>query len=192
MTSKKRLTPEDWLAAGFRQLATHGPGQLKAEVLARVLKTTKGSFYWHFADIGAYKDALLALWQEKVATDIIAEVMKEPTSKGRLAVICKEAAREAPADFGGRQIEPAMRAWARTDPKVMAALKTIDQQRLAFLKALLDDLGMDGTTIGALVYAAYLGLDDLAAKHGSDISAPMQALLGMVLREIEDINPPQS
>ena len=189
MTTKKRLTPEDWLAAGFRQLATVGPGQLKAEVLARALGTTKGSFYWHFADIAAFKDALLQMWQDKVATEIIADVLKEPTSVARLRAIGREAVREAPPEFGGRQIEPAMRAWARTDPKVMAALKTIDQQRLQFLKALLDDIGVDGTTIGTLVYAAYLGLDDLAAKHGAEMEKPMTALVDMVLRDIEDDTP---
>jgi AcrR family transcriptional regulator len=185
MTSKKRLTPEDWLAAGFRQLATQGPAQLKAEVLARALGTTKGSFYWHFADLAAYKDALLQMWRDKVATETIAEVLKEPTSKLRLQALGREAERPAPDIYGGRQIDPAMRAWALTDPKVMVALKQIDRQRLDFLKTLLDDIGIDGTTVGTLIYAAYLGLDDLAAKHGTGMDGAMQGLVAMVLKDVK-------
>ncbi|MEH6751885.1 MAG: TetR family transcriptional regulator, partial [Paracoccaceae bacterium] len=36
--------------AGLAALAEAGPVALKAEPMARRLGTTKGSFYWHFAD----------------------------------------------------------------------------------------------------------------------------------------------
>ncbi|MFN3661424.1 TetR family transcriptional regulator [Yoonia sp.] len=45
---------EDWLMAGFRALASHGPSALRAAALARDLGTTKGSFYWHFKDLPDY------------------------------------------------------------------------------------------------------------------------------------------
>lgn len=183
MTSKKRLTPEDWLSAGFRQLATNGPGQLKAEVLARALGTTKGSFYWHFADLPAYKDALLGMWQDKVATEVIAEILKEPTPLGQLQALAIAAARPAPDDVGGAQIDPAMRAWAVNDPKVMEVLKRIDAQRLAFVAALLNALGHDGAAKSTVFYASFLGLQDLAAKHDVDMATAMNQLIAMVLQD---------
>jgi AcrR family transcriptional regulator len=183
MSSKKRLTPEDWLAAGFRQLAASGPGQLKAEVLARALGTTKGSFYWHFTDLGAFKDELLKMWPDQVATEVIAEILKEPTPHGPLHALVKAASLPAPEDVGGKQIDPAMRAWAINDPKVMEVLIRIDAQRLAFVKALLDELGHDGERKSTVFYAAFLGLQDLVAKHDVDMTTAMQELIAMVLKD---------
>ena len=67
MVRKQRLSPEDWLKAGLDALAASGPEALKAEPLARALETTKGSFYWHFADVPAFRQALLEFWGENAA-----------------------------------------------------------------------------------------------------------------------------
>ena len=82
-----KLTRDDWLAAGFLALSRDGPTALRAEALARKLKTTKGSFYWHFADLPAFKQAMLTLWREKVAGEIIAEVMEEEDKQRRLELL---------------------------------------------------------------------------------------------------------
>src|SRR5689334_18004652 len=47
-----RLAAADWVKAGLKALAADGVGALKADLLAKSLGISRGSFYWHFADIG--------------------------------------------------------------------------------------------------------------------------------------------
>ena len=178
--SKAKLSKQDWLAAGFRALAANGPMAIKAEALARTLKTTKGSFYWHFADLAAFKEAMLALWRDKVAIEVIDDVMAQNDKRMRLRVLVENAARPAPEEFGGRKIETAIRAWALSDPNVSSSLKEMDELRMNFLEQLLEDAGMKDPILAQLVYGAYIGLDDLASKERADIRKSLSKLIDMI------------
>ena len=48
-----QLSARDWLDQGLKTLARSGFTALKAEPLAKAMGVSRGSFYWHFADIGA-------------------------------------------------------------------------------------------------------------------------------------------
>ncbi len=58
----RRLSVDDWIQAGFALLADGGPNALRVDRLCERLGVTKGSFYWHFADLPAYRSALIAAW----------------------------------------------------------------------------------------------------------------------------------
>ncbi len=182
MVETSRLNKEDWLAAGFRALAAEGPGALRAEPLARRLNTTKGSFYWHFKDVPDYKRQMLQLWREKVATEVIDAVEQTPGVAAQLQHLLARAALPPPEQFGGRAIEPAVRAWALTDPDVKAALSEVDAIRTAFVAKLLSEFGLTDPDLPQAIYAVYLGLDDLTAKGSGDIATGLPALMKLVLR----------
>src|ERR1700731_312949 len=67
-----QLSAKDWLDQGLRKLAESGYTALKAEPLAKAMGVSRGSFYWHFADIGAFHAAILKHWHEVAAERIIA------------------------------------------------------------------------------------------------------------------------
>ena len=71
MTDRTNLTPLDWVIAGIAALAEGGIDAVRVERLARVLRTTKGSFYWHFADRSALLLAMLDLWEREGTADLI-------------------------------------------------------------------------------------------------------------------------
>ena len=54
-----QLSAQDWLDQGLKTLADSGFTALKAEPLAKAMGVSRGSFYWHFADIGAFHAAIL-------------------------------------------------------------------------------------------------------------------------------------
>lgn len=56
------LSVDDWIQAGFAELAYSGPNTLRIGRLCQWLNVTKGSFYWHFADMQAYRAALVEAW----------------------------------------------------------------------------------------------------------------------------------
>ena len=60
--SGRRLSADDWIQAGFALLAEGGPNALRIDRLCERLEVTKGSFYWHFADMRAYRAALVEAW----------------------------------------------------------------------------------------------------------------------------------
>ncbi|HGG65918.1 MAG TPA: TetR/AcrR family transcriptional regulator, partial [Rhodobacteraceae bacterium] len=70
-TMKQRLSPTDWIQAAFRALTAGGPQAIRAEAIARALKVSKGSFYWHFKDVHALKQAMLDHWQQVATQDVI-------------------------------------------------------------------------------------------------------------------------
>ena len=57
-----RLTVDDWIDAGFALIAEEGMRAVKIDRLCERLGVTKGSFYWHFSDVGAYFRALAEDW----------------------------------------------------------------------------------------------------------------------------------
>lgn len=179
--SKEKLSKDMWVAAGFKALAERGPSALQINLLARELGTTKGSFYWHFKDLADYKAAMLQLWRVKVAAEVIEEVSAQQTPKDRLDALFENARRPAPDDYGGQKIEPAMRAWALSDPDVSAALQKLDELRLSFLETLLKELGLDAKPLAGVLYAAYIGLDDLQSRGRADIGQSLAVLRDMVI-----------
>ena len=123
-----RLTQTDWIAAGFRALTTRGPQALKAEPLARDLGTTKGSFYWHFKDVPAFQEQMLSHWEEEATQDIIVALDPIPTPAAKLRAL-SQLATTRQEDYSGVGAEPAIRAWARADKNVAAALARVDTTR---------------------------------------------------------------
>lgn len=178
--AQEKLSRDAWLAAGFRSLAKDGPKAVQINHLAKELGATKGSFYWHFKDIGDYKGAMLALWLTKVASEVVDDITAQSTPEAKLEALFSNATRPPPPDYGGRKIEPAMRAWALTDEDVAAALAELDALRLGFLKALFDDLGLEGKVLSELAYGAYIGLDDLQSKERIDSTNAFALLKSIV------------
>src|SRR5271156_698521 len=68
-----QLSARDWLDRGLKVLAEQGFTALKAEPLAKAMGVSRGSFYWHFADIGAFHAAILQHWRDIAAERIIAD-----------------------------------------------------------------------------------------------------------------------
>ena len=176
----ERLTPEDWIAAGFRALAKSGSAGLKAEKLARDLGTTKGSFYWHFKDVPAFHDAMLGLWQSKAVTDIIESLAPIDPPEDRLRALVRVASTPTSDHFGGAPIEPAIRAWSLQNERVAEGVARVDTARIKYLEELLVVCGQPASR-AVLVYGAYVGLDDLGAKSHPDAPSALSDLIELVL-----------
>ncbi len=70
----EQLSAQDWVNQGLKTLAKSGFTALKADPLAKAMGVSRGSFYWHFADIGAYHAAILERWRDVATEQIIASV----------------------------------------------------------------------------------------------------------------------
>lgn len=61
--TKIKLTADDWLEAALQALAESGISAVAVEPLAKKLKVTKGSFYWHFKSRKNLCDEVLTYWE---------------------------------------------------------------------------------------------------------------------------------
>ena len=131
-----QLSAEDWLHQGLRTLAKSGFTALKAEPLAKAMGVSRGSFYWHFADIGVYHAAILKHWRDVAAEQVIANLEMVPKDRDALALLLHRAFSSTPA------LENAVRTWATVDPAARAAVQAIDQRRLGYIETLLRQSGL--------------------------------------------------
>ena len=184
--AKNRLSKEDWIAAGFRALSSRGAPSLKAEALARDLGTTKGSFYWHFADVPAFHNAMLDLWEARAFQDIAEEMDQIDNPVKRLRALGAAAAQGTPEEFGGDNAEPAIRAWAQENTSVAQAVTRVDTRRMDYVASILKDIGVTNPEITRLIYGAYVGMSELSARDAQDNGQAMGTLVDLVLALYED------
>lgn len=182
MTGKaKRLGPEDWLQAGLEALADHGPLALKAEHLARAMGTTKGSFYWHFKDLDDYQRRLAQHWARIARHAVISARTADLKPAEKLQSLAG-LFHVAPETGGGARLEPAIRAWARSDATVSDVVAEIDRARLGHIADVLRGLGLSNPDFPRLVYGAYVGMGLLpgtVAENDGALSSLAAALLAL-------------
>ena len=149
-----QLSAKDWLDQGLKTLARSGFTALKAEPLAKAMGVSRGSFYWHFADIGAFHVALLKRWREVAAEQVIANLEAISDHKQALPLLLRRA-------FGGKlALERAVRSWATVDPSARSAVQAIDRRRLEYIESLLGSAGLAPAAARAraqILYWAFLG-----------------------------------
>jgi AcrR family transcriptional regulator len=166
-----QLSAKDWLDQGLKVLATKGFTALKAEPLAKAMGVSRGSFYWHFADVGAFHAAVLDHWRDVAAEQIISDVEAESPDRNALPALLRRV-------FGDRppRLESAMRSWAAHDASARATVEAVDQRRLGYVENLLKVSGLPAETARAraqILYWAFLGF----ALSDKALSRPRQATL---------------
>jgi AcrR family transcriptional regulator len=171
-----QLSAKDWLDQGLKTLAESGFTALKAEPLARAMGVSRGSFYWHFADIGAFHAAILEHWREVAAEAIIADVEAAAGNDNPLPLLLRRV-------FGERlALENAVRSWALVDPQARAAVRTIDRRRLGYVENLLRASGLAPDVARARAQILYWTFLGFAASGAPLPRARQQAVLDELVR----------
>src|SRR5262249_32888246 len=130
------LSAQDWLDQGLKTLATNGFTALKAEPLAKAIGVSRGSFYWHFADIGTFHAAILKHWREVATERIIADLEAAAEHENPVLRLLRQT-------FSSRLLlERAVRNWAAFDAAAKAAVQAIDRRRLDYVESMLRAEGL--------------------------------------------------
>jgi len=149
-----QLSAKDWLDQGLKTLTHSGFTALKAEPLAKAMGVSRGSFYWHFADIGAFHSAILKHWREVAAEQIIANLEAASDHDNPLLLLLRRT-------FGARlSLEKAVRTWATVDPAARAAVQAIDRRRLGYVESLFEKSGVSrgaARSRAQIFYWAFIG-----------------------------------
>jgi AcrR family transcriptional regulator len=172
----RRLSAQDWIDFALKTLARDGFPALKADILARKLKVSRGSFYWHFAELDAFHAAVIARWRERATEAIIADLERHAPEQ-RLDVLLRRAFAHT------NRLELRMRGWADANAVAARAVRDIDRRRCAYIERMLLDASVtrpQAATRAQLLYWAYLG----AALSGSKLAG---GKLDRVVAELKHI-----
>jgi AcrR family transcriptional regulator len=181
------LSAQDWVGAAVEALVAGGIAAVAVEPLATRLGTTKGSFYWHFANRDALLEAALADWERTDTEDVIGMVAAEPDPTTRLHTLLTVAVGGRAEQPGGR-VELALLA-APDHPLVAPVLARITERRLGYLEQTFAELGLppaEARRRGLLAYTAYLGHAQLsratpaAVPAGADLAAYIDATISLL------------
>jgi AcrR family transcriptional regulator len=161
----QRLDSTMWIEAALDALADGGVEAVRVEPLAKALKVTKGSFYWHFADRRALIDAMLASWSQGRIAAIRAQSGGPGSPDARLRHLAELYTRHG--NMRGLAIELSIRALARSDAQAADAVRAVDAERLKQVGQLFGALGWtpsDAQARAVLFYSYLFGESLLDAK----------------------------
>jgi AcrR family transcriptional regulator len=162
-------------------MAERGLSGVAVEPLAARLGTTKGSFYWHFANRDALIGAALERWEETCTEQIITAVETETDPGKRLRTLLHHAATSAADD----PLEVSLLATA-DHPLVGAVLERVTERRIGYVARLFEEIGFpaeEAARRGLLAYSSYLGHTQLshAVPQSLPTGEPRAAYLDCVI-----------
>jgi AcrR family transcriptional regulator len=129
--SKKPLDRDAWLKKALDVLFSHGISQIKIEVLARKLKLTKGSFYWHFKNRDDLLRSMVDWWRNNQLRFItgLEHSVDNPAVMIKAVIDFTQHTDDSSHDI-------AMREFARFNKYAAAAVVEVDEARTAYLAGL--------------------------------------------------------
>jgi AcrR family transcriptional regulator len=166
--TSSHLSADDWAAAALDALAEGGLAAVAVEPIAQRLGATKGSFYWHFRNRQALVEGALARWADETEVTI-ARLDRITDPELRMRSLLEAAmADAADAALSFRLIS------AADDTAVGETVRRVNERRLAYMQAALEELGLPPALARRRVlagYGAYLGMAALRRIGLGDQSA---------------------
>jgi AcrR family transcriptional regulator len=169
--AQQRHSKQSWINAGLTVLETDGPTALRAEPLAKRLNTTKGSFYWHFADVPAFHVAVIESWQTQTLSALVNQLATDGSPEHRLNTFGQQ--------FLADPLDTPMRLWSQSHPRAKQALDQIDEQRLTYIATLLANLGVSNPAFALACYGTLIGSQNVHANNTA--TEAFTALIDLVL-----------
>ncbi|WP_447760605.1 TetR/AcrR family transcriptional regulator [Sphingopyxis panaciterrae] len=162
------MTRGDWIAIARKALIASGVDDVKVDVLARRMKVTRGSFYWHFKHRQELLDALVEDWKNNNREEIAAIEKRAAEGATGLIELFKVWLGEDP-NFPAFDI--AIRVWARKSPEVTKLVHEIDDAWIGLFQLFLERNGISGTEAfvrARVMYFHQIGYYALAIRETLD------------------------
>jgi AcrR family transcriptional regulator len=139
MAQNRPLSRKRWLDEALRALARDGHEALRAEPLAKRMGVSRGSFYWHFADVGSFHRAVLERWEAAAVDTPLARATRRGGADrggGGLDRLIEIAFTSPPA------LERAVHGWAVVNAQAAGAVAAVNRRRLSLLAAMFEEGGL--------------------------------------------------
>jgi len=164
------LGKEDWVSGARKLLIRSGIANVKVEPLAKALKVTTGSFYWHFRKREELYEALLQDWYD-TNTAPLHRAVEGAGNDPRQQYLAFFGVWVLERDFNPAY-DQAIRDWAKTSNKVSKMLQNVDNDRIHLLLGIFENFGyqgIDATMRARVTYYHQLGYYALHVRERSEI-----------------------
>jgi len=159
-SERPRLAAADWERAALAALAEGGLGAVAVESLARRLRVTKGSFYWHFPSREALLQSALERWERDDEQSVIAQVEAIHDPRERVRELVRQASQRRPSHAVFAALLKAI-----DQPSIRPVVERVSQRRLEFVTGAFRQAGFDESRAAnraRLAWSAYVGFVQLA------------------------------
>jgi len=135
----RELGRNDWLKAARIALLRGGVEAVRVEKLARDLKVTKGSFYWHFTDREELLEILLREWEEELLQDIIPRLQGQRGLEALRLLMRLLVERVPLGEQGILPSDAAVFTWASVSRTVALRVNQAEKKRIELLTRVIRD-----------------------------------------------------
>lgn len=169
-TGKVQLTPADWIKAATEVLVDKSIDAVRVDVLAKGLKVTRGSFYWHFQDRDDLLRQLLKSWRDAATEQIISRFEGSGANPEALVRELASLPFRGQSAVSSASIELAIRAWARRDEMARQVVDEVDAKRLSYVSQCFVALGFGFQEAGmrAFLLYSYMISESLMRAQGTE------------------------
>lgn len=160
--NQSSLSRAEWIRAGLETLSERGVDGIRVESLAKRLRISKGSFYWHFKNREDLLEAILASWEADHGDWELAEGGRTLNAAESWARLLEMLSRPS---YGS--LDLAISQWAREEEKVQRRVAEVEKKRLAYLTQVFREVGFSARQADEWAHSAsllYLGWVDRAAR----------------------------
>lgn len=176
------MGPDAWVEAAYAVFRDKGVDAVRIDPLAKRLKVTRGSFYWHFKNRDALLAAVLQKWED---TDTASIVAANEAGGGNAADRLLRLLNTCASDDG--RLEIGIREWASRQQSAREIVERIDHRRIAYMTDLAHQAGVPRAWAhkrSRVAYIAWLGSYAGAVPANLDQRlADMKCLWEMVLAD---------
>ena len=184
-SAKTSLSREDWIGAGCQVLETRGINNVKIDHLAKQLKVTRGSFYFHFQNRKDLLDALLDAWRS--------------SNCARFETLDRDSRLSGPAlyeavtdlwleeDLFKPKLDSAVREWGRVSKPVAREMEAADAARIDLLVKAMRDMGFDRDEALVRARISYLHQIGYFSVHFSEPRAERLRYVPLYLKVLTGI-----
>lgn len=155
MNVRTNLTREDWIEAAQHVLVSGGVDAVRVDTLAKQMKITRGSFYYHFKSRDELLAGILSAWRARATEDVILNLRHTQQSPAQQLQHLLELPSHGQRAKEAAAIELAIRAWARRDKQARQAMDEVDSHRLTYIEGLLLQAGSTEPEAQARAYLIY-------------------------------------
>ncbi|KFL32415.1 TetR family transcriptional regulator [Devosia riboflavina] len=180
-TQRKTLSRETWLEAARKVLERRGISAVKIDALARQLKVTRGSFYFHFAGLSDLHAGLIDIWRQRNCAPF--EALKQASIEGQVLFETVVRVWVDEKTFVP-SLDLAIRDWARSSRILATEVETTDRLRLDLLTRAFRGMGYsdDESVVRArITYLHQIGYYAIGFKEPAADRKRYQPIYGRVL-----------
>ncbi len=154
-SARRSLNADDWIEAALDGISEGGVESIAVEPLARRLKVTKGSFYWHFPNRDALVSRALEAWEHLETVEMISRADAEPNPRERIHTLFHSYANTA-----ARSEQILLALSGSKHPAARQCVQRVTEAWRAYIESCYTALGMeaaDARNWATFAYSTFMG-----------------------------------